>query len=92
MTNNPLREVCGVIRQHSCWPSQKILDVLYGPQAKHLRVTVATILHGRNITPSAKEAQYVNRAFETEPFSRVEGGPSGVARRGGPGVGELYCF
>jgi len=28
----------------------------------------------------------VNGAFETEPFSRVEGEPSGVARRGGPGV------
>lgn len=58
MATNLLRKVCGVIRQHSRWPSQKTLDVIYGPQAKQLRASVATILHGHNIAPSAKEAQY----------------------------------
>ena len=39
-----------------------------------------------------ESGQRVDRAFETEPFSRVEGGPSGVARRGGPGVGGVYVL
>ena len=39
-------------------PSQKLLDVIYGPSAAELRATLAGILGGRVIRKSAKEAQY----------------------------------
>ncbi len=41
-------------------PSIRLLDVLYGPQAKTLRTVVAAMLLGRKVTGSDKEAQYGN--------------------------------
>ena len=41
-------------------PSQRLLDTIYGSQAVPLRAKVASLLAGRQVRPSAKEAQYGN--------------------------------
>ncbi len=48
------------VAKHRSRPSVRLLDVLYGPQAKALRTVIAAMLLGRKVTGSDKEAGYNN--------------------------------
>lgn len=46
------------IAAHRTRPSVRLLDAIYGPQARVLRTAVASIMLDRKVTGSDKEAQF----------------------------------
>ena len=51
--------IVGVLQlMRSASTKRKLLDNIYGPAAANIRASVASALHGRTLTKSAKEAQY----------------------------------
>lgn len=54
----PIERACRHINRHKR-PGVRFIAALIGPKARHLRAEVASILHGRTVKASHKEAGYL---------------------------------